>query len=353
VISEALGCKEWIEQGTCGTCNNTFGHSFEGKLINGLALFLNFFQIANGTGTIPSVRMIGRIESEEFNLRVTGDGKAEAPPKLLPTNQIATGPERTFRIFHKAQEQKIENDLRSKHPDLAWSRVPKKQLKWIIDARAEFDVHMLCGADANRTVAKYAVNLLTHQYGYDWVKGRFQDLIAYVKGQRSSTRAGILWEPDLIRRFPLAPPKHLFVIVCDSKSRGVAIFLYLFCLLPFCVLTEDARVLVDSAKTIALDPMSGRFAPLFLSGSRNTLISRRLPAFPMPEFEFSDRLRRAEIGTSRQAEPAAVNALNFLKAVATARSEVSHICYNCKKILPELTPICGHCGKSPLPEEAA
>jgi hypothetical protein len=73
----------------------------------------------------------------------------------------------------------------------------------------------------------------------------------------------------------------------------------------------------------------------------------------MPEFEFADRLRRAEIGTSRQAEPAAVNALNFLKAVATARSEVSHICYNCKKILPELTPICGHCGKSPLPEEAA
>src|SRR5437879_5202978 len=231
VISEALGCKEWIKQGTCGRCNSTFGHSFEGKFINSLALFLNFFQIANGAGIIHSVQMKGRLGSEDFSFVVTGDGKAEAPPRLLPGKQIATGRQRTFMIFHKAQEGKIENDLRSKHPDLAWSRLPQKPFKWFIDAQAEFDVHMLCGADADRTVAKYAVNLLTHEYGYHWVKGKFHDLIAYVKGQPSSTRAGILWEPDLLKRFPLAPPKHLFVIVCDSKSRGVAIFLYLFCLL--------------------------------------------------------------------------------------------------------------------------
>jgi hypothetical protein len=56
IISEALGCKEIIRQGVCPDCNNRFGHGFEGKFINGLALFLNFFKVPNGQGVIPSVR---------------------------------------------------------------------------------------------------------------------------------------------------------------------------------------------------------------------------------------------------------------------------------------------------------
>jgi HNH endonuclease len=353
VISEALGCKELIKQGVCRTCNSTFGHTFEAKFVNELALFLNLFRIPNRQGTVPSVRLRGKMGSEEFNFVLTGDGRAEVPPKLLSRGQTTEGHERKFRLFRKAHEQKIEGDLRSKHPDLHWRQLREGKAKLVFDAQPQFDVDVLCGADANRSVAKYAVNLLIRECGYNWVNNKCHAITSFVKGEQSVTRAGVLWEPELLRRFPLAPPKHLFVIVCDSRSRTVAIFQYLFCLLPFCVVTEAPGVLVDSIKTSALDPHKGKFMPLFLSGSPAMLQRSGLPSLPIPEFEFSDRLRRAEIGTRTRANRAAGNALAFLRGVYSARSEVPHICYNCGKILADVTPLCQFCGKSSLPEEAA
>lgn len=352
VISEALGCKEVIREGVCPVCNNTFGNTFEGKFVNGLAVFLNFFKIPNGRGVVPSVELKGKIGSEEFEFLMTGDGRAFIPSRPVRIQKTPSGQEKEFRIFHKAQEKKIGDALRSRHNDLVWKRLQATEVKQIIDVEAGFDAELLRSSDANRTVAKYALNLLIHQYGYEWVRGKFQSLIDYIKGQESKTRVGILWEPELLKRFPFEPPKHLFVIVCDSQSRSVTIFFYLFCLFPYCVTTEESGVLIDSTKNGALEPYSGRFTPLFLGGSPEFL-GQSLPRFPMPEFEFSNLLRRVEMGTVKQANRAAKNAVLFMQAVYSGRPGMPHICYNCKKILGQLTALCQYCGESPIPDTSA
>lgn len=352
VISEALGCKEVIREGVCPVCNNTFGNTFEGKFVNGLAVFLNLFKIPNGRGVVPSVELKGKIGAEEFEFVMTGDGKAFIPSRPVRIQNTSSGQEKEFRIFHKAQEKKIGDALRSRHHDLVWKRLQATEVKQIIDVESGFDAELLRSSDANRTVAKYALNLLIHQYGYEWVRGKFQSLIDYIKGHESKTRVGILWEPELLKRFPFEPPKHLFVIVCDSQSRSVTIFLYLFCLFPYCVTTEEPCVLIDSTKNGALEPYSGRFTPLFLGGSAEFL-GQSLPRFPMPEFEFSKLLRRVEIGTVKQANRAAKNAVLFMQAVYSGQPGMPHICYNCKKILGQLTAVCQYCGKSPIPDTSA
>jgi hypothetical protein len=144
----------------------------------------------------------------------------------------------------------------------------------------------------------------------------------------------------------------LFVIVCDSKTHTVTVFIYLFCLFPFCVITEEPGVLTDSSKSGAVDPYKGRFTPLFLGGSPEMLGRQSLLPFPMPEYEFADLLRRSEIGTLRQAVQAAKNAVLFMQAVYSGQSGMPHICYHCKKILAQLTPVCEYCGHPPIPEKA-
>jgi len=55
------------------------------------------------------------------------------------------------------------------------------------------------------------------------------------------------------------------------------------------------------------------FRPEFF---RSEMLERQsLLPFPMPEFELSDLLGRAEIGTLKQAMPAAKNAVLFMQAV--------------------------------------
>jgi hypothetical protein len=266
IISEALGCKELIKDGVCPVCNNSFGNRVEGRFVNGLALFLNFFKIPNGRGVVPSVELRGKIGSEEFEFVITGDGKAVIHSRPVRIQKTSAGQEKEFRIFHKAQEKKIGGTLRSRHHDLTWKRLPDAEVKQVIDVEAGFDAGLLRSSEANRTVAKYTLNLLMHLYGYEWVEDKLGSLIDYIKGQQSKTRVGILWEPHLLKRFPFVPPKHLFVIVCDSRTHSVTIFLYLFCLFPYCVTTEESGVLIDSSKNGALDPYKGRFTPLFLGG---------------------------------------------------------------------------------------
>jgi hypothetical protein len=353
VISEALGCKELIKHAVCLRCNNTFGHTFEGKFINGLALFLNFFKISNGQGVVPSVQLQGKIGSEEFKFVMTGDAKAEIHPKPL-RNQETTAPHhKKFRIFHKAQERKIGDALRSRHHDLTWHQLPGTDVKQVIDVEAGFDASMLCTSETNRAVAKYALNLLIHQYGLDWVKRGFRSLIGYVKGEPSDTRVGILWEPSLLKRFPFEPSKHLFVLICDSRTQTATVFLYLFCLFPYCVITREHGILIDSMKNGAVDPYKGRFTPLFLGGSPQMLARQPLIPFPMPEFEFYDLLGRTGIGTLKQATRAAKNAVLFMQSVYSGQPGMPHICYSCKKILRQLTSVCEYCGKSPVPEQTA
>ncbi len=353
VISEALGCRETIRNVVCADCNSKFGHTFEGKFIKGLALFLNFFEIPNGQGVVPSVQLQGKIGAEVFKFVMTGDGRAKIPPKLLRNEKTSSGHEKEFRISHKAHEGEIGNALRSRHQNLVWTQLQGTDVKQVIDVQAGFDAALLCSPEANRTIAKYALNLLIHQYGYDWVRGGFHSLVDYIKGEPSSTRVGILWDRVLLERFPFEPPKHLFVIICDSRTHTATIFLYLFCLFPYCVITEEPRILIDSTKNGAIDPYKGRFTPLFLGGSAAILARQSLPPFPMPEFEFAQRLQSAEIGGLKQAMRAAKNAVLFMQAVYSGRPGMPHICYNCKKVLRQLTSVCEYCGQSPVPQKAS
>ena len=351
VISEALGCREEIKNGICATCNNTFGHSFEANFINALALFLNFFKIANGDGVVPGVAVTGKLGSEEFRFVITGEGKAKIHPQRLRDARTAFGHEREFRIFFKGEETKIGEVMRSRHPDLTWTRSRSSEDQQIIDVQAEFDAEFLANDETNRTVAKYALNLLIHQFGYDWVRSRFQSLIDYIKGDQSRTTSGVFWDPILLERFPFTPPKHLFVIVCDSKTHTVTVFLSLFCLFPFCVASEEPGVQVDSFKSGAIDPYRGRITPLFLEGEPR-MLERSLLPFPMPEFAFAETLQSTEKGTLRQAKSVSSNAVRFIQAVYSETLGMPHICYNSKRILAQLTSTCEHCGKSPLPDPA-
>jgi hypothetical protein len=352
VISAALGCKEVIKGGICTTCNNRFGHSFEATFVNGLALFRNFCKIPNAEGVVPDVVLKGRIGSEEFTFEMTGNGRAHITPQLLQSVKTAAGQEREFRIFQKAQESRIENDLRAKHGGLIWTRLEDKELVQIIDVEASFEPSLLCSPEANRTVAKYALNLLIHQYGYDSVNGHFQSLIDYIKGESSSTCAGIFWERGLLEHLPFEPPKHVFIIVQDGKAHMVTVFIYLFSLFPFCVITEESSVVIDSFKDGAIDPHKGRITRLILEGTPAAL-GPSPPPFPAPDFRFAQALASVEIGTERRAALAARKAMTFMQRVLEAQPGMPHICYSCKKVLQELTPVCKYCGKSPVPERTA
>lgn len=134
--------------------------ALKGHSSNGLALFLNFFKIPNGQGAIPSVRLQGKIGTEEFKFVITGDGKADIHTTPVRDEETASGHEKEFRIFHKAQELKIGNALRSRHSDLVWRQLQDTEIKQIIDVQAGFDAELLCSPEGNRTVAKYALNLL-------------------------------------------------------------------------------------------------------------------------------------------------------------------------------------------------
>jgi hypothetical protein len=351
VISEALGCKETIPHGVCSGCNHTFGHTFEGVFLNSLVLFRNFFRIPNGEGVVPGVKVIGKIGSEPFDFVISGDGTANIHPHLLRSVTNQTSSEREFRIFTVEDEEKIEEGLRRKHESLIWERLEGKNLLEVIEAQADFGPELLSSNAANRTVAKYALNLLIHYYGYEATFGRFSALVDYIKGATSTARVGVFWNRQLLKRFSFEPPKHLFVIVQDGRTRTATVFIYLFCLLPFAVVVEEPTIRVDSFQTGAIDPYKGEITPLFLGASPGA-IDRVPPAFPAPEFEFARALQHLQLGTAAQADLAARTAVAFMRQVADGQPGVPHICYSCKKILSELTPICKHCGNSPIAASA-
>src|SRR5437016_7238907 len=139
VISGALGCKEILRDVVCEACNNTYGHTFEAKFVNGLALFLNFFQIRNERGVVPSVDLEGKIGDQRIKLVMTGDGKVLIPPKKLHSKSTSSGHEKEFKIFDKRQETRIASSLRSRHQGLVWTRLDTTDGKEIIDVQAAFD----------------------------------------------------------------------------------------------------------------------------------------------------------------------------------------------------------------------
>lgn len=319
VISEALGCKELLRGAVCRRCNSTFGHSFEAKFINGLALFLNFFQIPNGKGMVPSVEVTGKFGSEEIKFKITGDGKAEAHTTFLEGAGAGPAYAKKFRVFQKSEEGKIEDVLGRRHPNLVWTQIRECKDLQVIGAKPNFDPSLLCSLPANRTVAKYALNLLAQQLGYEWVSCHAQDLISFIKVEPSSVRAGIIWQPALHQRFPFAPPKHQFMVVCNSGSSTITVFQYLFSPFPYCVIVHAPPILADCMWVNALDPRDGKFVPLFLSGAPELLARQELPPFPMPEFGFSDSLRRAKLGASEHAIMAAKNAIQFMQGCPLLR----------------------------------
>ena len=62
------------------------------------------------------------------------------------------------------------------HGDLIWRRLKETNGTEIINVQAEFDAAILCSPEANRTVAKYALTLLTHRYGLAFVTEQFSAL---------------------------------------------------------------------------------------------------------------------------------------------------------------------------------
>src|SRR5207237_122798 len=111
------------------------------------------------------------------------------------------------------------------------------------------------------------------------------------------------------------------------------IFIYLFCLFPFCVITEEPTILVDSFRSGAIDPYKGEITPLFLEGSPATL-TKFPPAFPAPEFELARALKSLELGAKSQAGLVAKNAITFMQRVIAGEPGIPHICYKWKRPKP-------------------
>jgi hypothetical protein len=158
----------------------------------------------------------------------------------------------------------IEQNLRARHGGLIWRRLEKTDVTQIINVQAEFDAAILCNSEANRTVTKYALNLLAHHYGLAFVMEKFTALKAFVVGKGVDQRVGIFWNPPLLRSLPFAPPKHLFIIYADGAAHRVTVFLWLFSLFPYAVVIEEPAVAVDVFWNAAIDPHDGKFTPLFV-----------------------------------------------------------------------------------------
>ena len=92
---------------------------------------------------------------------------------------------------------------------------------------------IFCSPEANRTIAKYALNLLAHRYGLPFVTDKFRALKDFVLGKASNQTVGVFWNPSLLKSLPFAVPEHLFIIYADGTAHRVTVFIWLFSLFPY------------------------------------------------------------------------------------------------------------------------
>jgi|GEM_PF-3295948 hypothetical protein len=352
VISAALGCKEVLRVGVCKQCNDVFGHESEGPFVNALALFRNFFRVPNREGNVPDLDVSGQLDGEtrRFPLKITGDGRVIIPPQPIRDDKTPITNEREYRIFAKKEELVIEKNLRTKHRDLIWRRLEQQGGIQNVNVSLEFDGAILCSPKANRTVAKYALNLLAFCYGLTFVTDKFRSLKDFVLGKGTHQRVGVLWNPAFLNSLPFAVPKHLFIVYVDAAAHCVTVFMWLFSLFPYAVVIEEPEISVESFWSAAIDPYDGTFTPLFIGavihGSGAAIGSN----FPLLEREVARQIQALSLGGTEQAASVARNAMRFIEQIR-AESEFGtlHICYNCGRVLEQISDQCKYCGHSPKP----
>jgi hypothetical protein len=329
-----------------------FGHDLEGPFVNALVLFRNFFRVPNREGDVPDLDVTGQLDSDakRFPVKITGDGRVLIPPQSVRDEKTTAIREKEYRTFTDKQASVIEQNLRTKHNDLMWRRLENTEGIQIINVQLEFDGAMLCSPEANRTIAKYALNLLAHRYGLPFVTDKFRALKDFVLGKASDQTGGVFWNPSLLKSLPFAVPKHLFIIYADGTAHRVTVFIWLFSLFPYAVVIEDPAVSVDLNWSVAIDPYDGTFTPLFVGAAPLAPAAGIGDQFPLPEQRLARQIETLTLGRVEQAAAAARNAMRLIEQIrAESKFETLHICYNCGRVLEQISDTCKYCGQSPKP----
>jgi hypothetical protein len=327
----------------CEECNNAFGHSIEGPFVNGLIYFRNILRIPDRDGKVPDYKCRGRVDGQRVAVTFTGDGRVEIHPQALPITDGDKTTGREYRVFKRGQDEVIGDNLRRRHQDLTWRQNEQAKSLGSVEVFREFDANLLCSNEANRSVAKYALNLLTYHYGPAYTANRFADLRGVIRNTGNlddSQCVGIVWDERLFRIIQPVPPKHLLIFFADGQKTRVIVFICLFSLFPFCIVGAEPEISSDSYGSFFIDPQGdGKMSPL-------------LATRPYPEIAFTRALETMPRGTARQADAAAANAEKWIleESQRRGRSDQNHMCYECGFIMEELTELCPRCGKRPLPD---
>ena len=344
VISEGLGCKEVLPKAVCEGCNSVFGHTFEGKAVNDLTFFRNLLRIPGKGGVVPPYRCIGRVHDKDVEVVFSGDGEVIIPSRSLGDIKEADTVGKQYMVFRKKEEHIIERNLRRKHGDLVWKRLPGDEGSATVEIRAEFDARKLSSIEMSRTIAKFGFNLMAEVFGLTAVATGFNELRRFVQtGQHDGIPpAGIIWDEATLRHVPRFPPKHVFVLFRDGRSNKVVILISLFSLFQFCVVADDLEIRTDAFNSRTIDPYVGRFVPL-------------LATRPFPEANLARTLPELPRGDLKQAIPAAKMAHKWVldESERMRSADGDHVlCYECGRAFEPAAAICPYCGKAPLPSKA-
>jgi len=340
VISEGLGCQEVLCKAVCVECNSRFGHTFEAKAVNDLVFFRNLMRIPGKSGAVPEYRCDGGINGQPIEVVFAGTGEVLIATRSLGESKDENTASKAYMVFRKKEEHIIEKNLRRRHNDLIWKRLPGDEGRGTVEVRAAFDASTLCSLEMSRTIAKFGLNLIAEAFGANTLFGHFEELRHFVNTGEctGSVPAGIIWEPQTLKRLPQEPPKHLFILFRDGKQHHIIILIYLFSLFPYCVVARDSEIKTDAFQSRTLDPYDGRFAPL-------------LATRPFPEVPLARAIANAPRGTLQQAIPAAQHAHKWLTDACEQSCSAGDpvICYESGRVQKPGTATCTYCGKTTLP----
>jgi len=308
--------------------------------VNDLAFFRNLMRIPGKNGAVPEYRCRGRVDGQLIDVVFTGTGEVLIANLPLEETKNQNSVSKAYKVFRKKEESIIERNLRRRHNDLIWKRLPGDEGRGMVEVRAAFDASTLCSLEMNRTIAKFGLNLIAEVFGANTLFGHFEELRHFVNTGECTCAlpAGIIWEPQTLKRLPQEPPKHLFILFRDGKQYRLTILIYLFSLFPFCVVARDSEIKTDAFQSRTLDPYVGRFAPL-------------LATRPFPEVPLARAIANAPKGTLRQAIPAAQHAHKWLTDACeqSCSADDPVICYECGRVQKPGSATCTYCGKTTLP----
>lgn len=301
-------------------------------------------RIPGRDGAIPEYRCTGRINGRHIEVVFAGSGEVIIPSQSLGNIEHADTTSKQYVVFRRREEHLIERNLRRRHGDLIWKRLPGDEGRGTFEVRAEFDARALCAIEMNRTVAKFGCNLIAEVFGRAAVESGFGELKRFIEtGQYEDTLpAGIIWDEIILRHVPPVPPKHIFILFRDGMQHQVVILVFLFSLFPFCVVANNPEVRTDAFDSRTIDPYVGRFVPL---------LATRL----LPEAHLAPTIAGLPRGGVEQAISAAKFAHKWTLDACERSSSSSgdHIlCYECGRVLEPAITTCPYCGKDPLPAKA-